>query len=149
MPYDIVEFLAAHSDTTCVLLVHPDVRVIQQHALEVAASLGVQPLSLGKELSGVLLNEPLQARPRLARTWLFDTVGLRAHDHLVLTDIDLLFEPAWALDPLTLFRSASRSVRLIVAWPGTHTQSVLAYAIPEHNAHRTWLRPGVSIIDLL
>jgi len=148
MPYDIVESLVAHPDDACVLLVHPDVRVIQRYAQEVAAALGVQPVSVGKELSGLLLNEPPQARARLARSWLLNTATRQAPGPLVLTDVDLLFEPAWALDPLALFRSASRSARLIVAWPGNHAQDVLAYAVPEHSAYRTWHHPGVHIINL-
>jgi hypothetical protein len=65
-----------------------------------------------------------------------------------MTDIDLLFEPTWALDPLALLRSASRSARLIVAWPGTYAHDTLAYAVPEHSAYRTWRRPGVHIMNL-
>lgn len=149
MPHAIVEFLAEHSNAACVLLVHPDVRVIQQRAREVAAALGVQLLSVGRELSSVLLNEPPQAHPRMARTWLHDATTRQAPGPVVLTDIDLLFEPVWVLDPLALFRSASRSARLIVAWPGTYTQDVLAYAVPEHSAYRTWARPNVPISDLL
>ena len=100
MPHAVVEFLAEHPDAACVLLVHPDVQVIQRNAEDLAAALGAQPVSVGKELSGALLGEPSQARPRLARAWLLSTATRQAPGPIVLTDIDLLFEPAWALDPL-------------------------------------------------
>ncbi|MCX6028262.1 MAG: BREX-3 system P-loop-containing protein BrxF [Chloroflexi bacterium] len=148
MPHAVVEFLAEHPDAACVLLVHPHVRVIQRVAQDLAAALGVQPLSVGKELSGALLGEPAQARPRLARAWLLATVSRLAPGPILLTDIDLLFEPAWALDPVALFRSASHSARLIVAWPGAYEQGTLAYAVPEHSAYRPWHRPDVQILDL-
>ena len=50
MPHAVVEFLAEHPDAACVLLVHPDVRVIQRHAQDLAAALGVQPVSVGKRV---------------------------------------------------------------------------------------------------
>jgi hypothetical protein len=103
---------------------------------------------VGKELSGALLGEPSQARPRLARAWLLDTATCLAPGPVLLTDIDLLFESAWALDPVALLRSASRSALLIVAWPGAYEQDTLAYAVPEHSAYRTWHRPDVHIIGL-
>ena len=148
MPHAVVEFLAEHPDAACVLLVHSDVQVIQRNAQDLAAALGAQPVSVGKELSGALLGEPAQARPRLARAWLLNTTTRLAPGPVLLTDIDLLFEPAWALDPLALLRSASRSARLVVVWPGTREQDTLAYAVPEHSAYRTWHRPDVQIINL-
>ncbi len=148
MPYDISELLVAHLDQECTLFVHRDVRVLQQAAQLAAEALRVQPLSAGRELSSLLLGEPVQARPRSARAWLLDSVARRAPGPAVLSDIDLLFEPAWALDPLALFRSAARSTRLVVAWPGTHLGGVLAYAAPDHGAYRTWPRPGVGVVTL-
>jgi hypothetical protein len=148
MPDAVIDFLAEHPDAACVLLVHSDVQVIQRNAQDLAAALGVQPISVGRELSKTLLEEPAQARPRLARAWLLSTATRQAPGLVVLINIDLLFEPAWVLDPLALLRSASRSARLIVAWPGTYAQDTLAYAIPEHSAYRTWYHPDVHIINL-
>ena len=148
MPHAAVEFLAEHPDAACVLLVHPDVRVIQTNAQDLAAALDVQPISVGKVLSGALLGEPAQARPRLARAWLLDPAIRLEPGPVLLIDIDLLFEPAWALDPLAMLRAASRSARLIVAWPGTYELDILAYAVPEHSAYRTWHHPDVQIINL-
>jgi len=58
-------------------------------------------------------------------------------------DIDILFEPTLALDPLHLLRETSRLRPLIVLWPGAFVKGVLAYASadPAHAHYRTWGRP--------
>jgi len=144
----IAEALSAHPDCPCLLLVHPDVRVLQENAETLAVEEGWQRLSVGKELSALLLNESPQSRARLARSWLGNSVAPLSPGPVVVTDIDLLFEPSWRLDPLGLFRLASRTTRLVVAWPGTFESNILAYAVPEHSAYRTWSGPGVQIACL-
>lgn len=62
---------------------------------------------------------------------------------LLVTQIDLLFEPSLGLDPLALLRSASRQRTLMVAWPGSYESGVLAYAVPEHSHYRTWPKPDL------
>jgi len=62
---------------------------------------------------------------------------------LLVTQIDLLFEPSLRLDPLTLLRGLSRQRPLLVAWPGSFQNGVLAYAVPEHSHYRIWPRPDL------
>ncbi|MCP4537842.1 MAG: BREX-3 system P-loop-containing protein BrxF [Chloroflexi bacterium] len=64
---------------------------------------------------------------------------------VLCTETDLLFEPTLKLDPLRLMRDASKVIRLVVAWSGSYTEDVLAYAVPKHGHYRTWRNPGVSI----
>jgi len=63
-------------------------------------------------------------------------------------EIDVLFEPTLKLDPLGLLRQFSRVTKLIVTWPGTYINDVLAYAVPEHSHYRTWRQPGIPVVVL-
>jgi hypothetical protein len=49
---------------------------------------------------------------------------------------------------LKLLRDASRATRIVVTWPGSYADNILAYAVPEHSHYRTWRRPGVAITCL-
>ena len=67
---------------------------------------------------------------------------------LLLTEIDLLFEPTLHLDVLALLRQASRTTSLVVTWPGSYANGILAYAVPQHGHYCTWHKPEVSIVAL-
>ena len=64
---------------------------------------------------------------------------------VLCTNIDWLFEPTLKLDPLRLMRDVSRGTRLVVTWPGSYVDDVLAYAVPDHSYYRTWRKPEVFI----
>jgi hypothetical protein len=57
----------------------------------------------------------------------------------------LLFDPTLKLDPLRLMRDVGRVTRLVITWPGSYVDSVLAYAVPGHSHYRTWRKPEVFI----
>lgn len=63
---------------------------------------------------------------------------------VLCADVDLLFEPALALDALRVFRETSRVVPLVVLWPGAFTARQLAYAQPAHAHYRVWRRTELS-----
>ncbi len=105
-------------------------------------------LPVGQELCSVLLSEPPQHRPHTANRWIKVRLGEMAPGPVLCTETDLLFEPTLKLDPLRLIRDASKVTRLVVAWLGSYTDNVLAYAAPEHSHYRTWRNPGVAITVL-
>jgi len=45
-------------------------------------------------------------------------------------------------------RDVSRVARMVVAWPGSYLDDVLAYAVPDHSHYRTWRKPEVPIVVL-
>lgn len=132
----------------CLVLVHREIRRLETAAKEFAEREGWHHLSVGRELSAVLFSVPATERAYWARSWVETTLASAAPGPVFLSDIDLLFEPALHLDVLILLRQASRTTRLVVAWPGAFENGTLAYAVPEHHHHRTWLRPEVSIVTL-
>lgn len=141
----LTSFLQHGAHRTCLLFVHPDIERLE--ALKRA--LDLPRLSIGEALSEMLLGQPSQQRrPRAAQQALAAAIRARDEEVLLCTEIDLLFEPALDLDPLTLFKRLSRSRPLVVLWPGTYEEALLSYALPEHAHYRTWSRPEVSIFPL-
>jgi hypothetical protein len=147
----IAAFLTGSTYYPCLLLAHPDVRRLADAADELASTYGWPRLCIGRELSAALLPEPPARRPGAARRWV--EIRLRelapaGRSPVLCTEIDLLFEPTLRLDPLRLLREASRATLLVVAWPGSYADDVLAYAVPEHGHYHTWRQPGVTIVCL-
>ena len=132
----------------CLLLVHPEVRRLEDAANELLSVYGWPGLSVGRELGAVLLSEPPARRSRTARRWIETRLGQMAPGPVLCTEIDLLFEPMLKLNPLGLLRHASRVTQLVVTWPGSYLGYVLAYAAPGHGHYRTWRKPEVPIVVL-
>jgi hypothetical protein len=146
MPTAVTDLLRAGCG--CLLLVHPEMDRLEDAVAELLKAHEWQRLAVGRELSAALLSEALQHRSLSARRWMRARIGQVAPGPAVCTEIDLLFDPGLSLDPLRLFRDLSRTTRLVVAWPGSHQDDVLAYAVPEHSHYRTWRKPEVSVVAL-
>ncbi|MBC8449569.1 MAG: BREX-3 system P-loop-containing protein BrxF [Chloroflexi bacterium] len=141
-------FLTTSDYHPCLLLVHPEVSRLERATEELASEYGWPQLRVGRELSAALLSQPPAGRSRLARQWMETRLRALAPGPVLCTEIDLLFEPTLHLDPLRLLRQASRITRLAVAWPGSTSDDVLTYAVPEHSHYRTWRKPEVLIAAL-
>jgi acyl-CoA reductase-like NAD-dependent aldehyde dehydrogenase len=70
---------------------------------------------------------------------------------LVLPDCDMDETVAGTLFGVYLNQGecCCAATRLIVMWPGTYRNGVLAYAVPEHSHYRTWNDPQVTITVLI
>lgn len=142
-------FLAARPYYPCCVLIHPDVRRLQQVAESLRAWYPWPVLSIGAALSGALLAIAPPQRPRAAHTALADAVRPHAPGPLLCTELDLLFEPSLALDPLRLLRDTSRLATLVVLWPGSLQGEGLTYAVPAHAHYRAWGRTDLSAESIL
>jgi type II secretory pathway predicted ATPase ExeA len=71
---------------------------------------------------------------------------------LCLDNIELLFEPALQLDPLTLLQSLSKQRTLVVTWPGELTgeppQQQLTHAAPGHPEYRAYAAQGLTLLSV-
>lgn len=139
----VTDFLG--TSHTCLLLVHPGIRRLEEAANELLSLHAWPHLSVGRELTAALLSERPQLRSRTTDLWMRTRLGETAPGPVLCTEIDLLFEPTLGLDPLRLMRDVSRETRLVVTWPGSYLHSVLAYAVPGHSHRRTWRRPEVLV----
>ena len=147
-PASIADFMATPGLPPCLLLVHPEIGRLARAMDGLSAEYEWPRLSIGRELCTVLLSELPQRRPRTARLWIKTRLRQMAPGPVLCTGVDLLFEPMLALDPLQTLCDASRLTRLVVAWPGSYIDDVLAYAVPDHGYYRTWRRPQVPIVVL-
>jgi hypothetical protein len=105
-------------------------------------------IALNKELSKLLIRKPQADYSREIIDWISQRIKEIEEDPFLLTDIDILFEPSLKLDPLVIFKQASRNKKLLVLWPGEFRNNKLSYAIPEHAHYRTWGNPGIEIIHV-
>jgi len=144
---DIIEGMRAGAQA-CLLLVHPDVHRLDEIAHDILSSHDWPHLSVGEELSAALLDEMPERRPLTASRWMKTRIRSLAPGPVLCTGIDLLFEPALSLDPLRLFRDAGRITQVVVIWPGTYQDDVLAYAVPDHAHYCTWRGPDVPIVSV-
>lgn len=128
----------------CLLFVHREPSVLYAKANALHTEYGWPILPLGEKLTPILLPLLPRERERMASRLLADELPTPSPaGPLLLSQIDLLFEPSLRLDPLALLRGLSRQRPLIVAWPGSYQDGVLAYAVPEHSHYRTWPKPDL------
>ena len=128
----------------CLLLVHEEIGQLQRVAQQVVAEVATAPLDIGLLLSEALLSVPEQRRASRVQTVLMAALLARQPGPVLCTEIDLLFEPQLAQDPLWLLRSCSHRTPLIVLWPGSFRDNILAYGVQTHFHYRTWPRPEVQ-----
>lgn len=143
MPQDLSVKL---SSAKCAFLVDSDI----QNLSRAAKTLPIEweRFSLGRELSNMLLSTGSN-RTILARQWFETTLINKAPGPVICTEIDLLFEPSLALDPLVIFKHIARHTKLVILWPGNYIEGVLSYAAREHQHHRFWRNPeDIEIIGV-
>jgi len=132
--------IAARLDVErCILIVDPDIQKLDSivHTLPKEW----KHLSIGKELSNHLLTSVSTDRAHAAHEWLELTLRKHAPGPVICTDIDIIFHPAFAFDPLAILKQASRHTIIVVLWPGDYQSGILSYAIPTHQHYRFWRNP--------
>ncbi len=75
-----------------------------------------------------------------------DTVRDETSNVVLLDNIELLFAPELAQDPLKLLQSLSRNRTIVAAWPGNFDGSSLTYSEPGHPEARRYLTPQAVIV---
>lgn len=139
----VSNFLASDLYFSCLLLIHPEIVRLKTAVTHLTETNQWPVFSIGYSLSEALLPIAPQQRSRQAARILPQLSKEHAPGPLIYTDIDLLFEPSLSLDPFVLLRQVSRQMKLIVTWPGTYQDNILAYAVPEHGHYRTWNAPDL------
>lgn len=122
----------------CLILTHPSIRVLISAWEKVQQRFAYSALNLGASLSKELIHVGLGKRGSAAQALLENMLRETESTTVLCFGIDLLFEPSLQIDPLMVFRRASRIKRIIVFWPGSYQEAVLAYAETRHQHHRTW-----------
>jgi predicted AAA+ superfamily ATPase len=111
--------------------------------------LHTQVLNLSFRLSRELLQLTRRQRRNAVQALVADLVQKDPETTTVAIDnIELLFDPQLAVDPLRLLQGISRNRNVVAAWPGDYLNSVLSYASPEHPEHRRYRDPDARIIQI-
>lgn len=139
------KFLASQASYPCCLLVHFHIAVLEQAQMSILQHRQWPVVSCATVLSDALLHVPQARRPSETPSLLRHAVEHHQRGPVLLAQIDLLFEPSLSLDPLRLVRDISRITPLVVLWPGSYRDGVLAYATadPLHQHYRTWTQTGL------
>lgn len=142
------EYLSLHQKSQLTLAVSQSVGDLQKTAKQIISEYHLPSVSINKELSQLLIREPKANYSRVIVDWILSKSKEIEKEPLLITNIELLFEPSFKLDPLVIFRQTSKNKKLFVLWPGEFDNNILSYASPEHAHYRTWANPGVEIIQV-
>lgn len=88
-------------------------------------------ISLNKLLAKVLLKYKSNNRQQQVIDELNTLMNTKAKNILV-TDIDILFNPNYDLNMTKYFLNLARSKRVVVVWPGIYEQQRLIYSEPQY-----------------
>ena len=131
-------FLEKRPYYPCCLLVSRDVAVLARAALEAQRLFAWPVVSMDDVVCEPLLPLPVTARAGQVNGLIDMALQAYVPGLVLVTDTDVLFEPSLQLDPLLLFKHASRLLPLVVTWAGTFERGRLSYAVPEHAHYRLW-----------
>lgn len=148
MREQILGFMSSRPYYRCALLIAQDIILLEHQAEELARSCDWPTLRIGDALPALLAPLPPRGRSRAALLEMRRMLQEAGLGPLLCLGVDLLFDPSIKLDPLSLFRDASRARDLVVAWPGQCDGGVLSYAVPEHAHHRVWPAPNAGVYML-
>jgi hypothetical protein len=114
---------------------------------ELAAKHKWPRVNVNLRLSEKLLE--LTHRQRAVRAaGILDDILRDENSNVVLLDnIELLFAPELAQDPLKLLQSLSRNRTIVAAWPGNFDGAALTYAEPGHPEARRYPTPQAVIVS--
>lgn len=131
-----------------VLLVGPPASGKTSRLRGFAEASGHSLVSIGGVLAARLLDVPERQRRLKAAELISDIIREAALDATVvlLDDIELLFAPSLALDPLRVLQSLARNRTIVATWPGELTDGVLAYADASHPEHCVCRNPKAVIV---
>ncbi len=114
---------------------------------DIAASEGWPLVNVNLRLSELLLELTQKQRALRAARLLGDIVEAANGDAVLLDNIELLFGPELAQDPLRLLQGLTRNRTVVVTWCGEYDGTTLTYAEPGHPEARRYTRPEAVVVS--
>ncbi len=118
-------------------------------ALELAsAEEGWPILRVSGLLAGALLDYPQRRRAVVVPGLVAGLLSQESSPVVCLDNIELLFEPSLAQDPLRLLQNLARDRTIVAVWPGRYDDGVLTYAADDHPEAHRYSRPEATVIPV-
>lgn len=117
--------------------------------LQAAAAANEWPLiNLNQRVSELLLELTQRQRALRVPRILDDILAATDADVVLVDNIELLFSPDLAQDPLRLLQGVARNRTVIASWPGIIVGKQLTYAEPSHPEYRRYPEPDALCISM-
>ncbi len=110
--------------------------------------IGAPLININLELSQRLLELPRRQRTFEASILVGDLVTNIEAPCLLMDNIEILFHPELALDPLRLLQNLSRNRIIVSTWSGIISSGHLVYAEPGHPEYNRWPTNDLTIISM-
>ena len=106
-------------------------------------------ININLELSQKLLEWPRRQRAFESSLLVGDMVAGKEAGCVLMDNIEILFHPELALDPLRLLQKLSRNRIIVATWSGVLDGGHLAYAEPWHPEYNRWPANDLAIIPII
>lgn len=103
-------------------------------------------INLNQRVSEQLLELTQKQRALRIPRLVDDVLGAAGANIVLVDNIELLFSPDLAQDPLRLLQGRARNRTVVASWPGTMVGNQLVYAEPGHREYRRY--PNVDTLWL-
>lgn len=90
---------------------------------------------LNASLAGRLLPLSMDGRSRKSIEYTREIIHSCEGRVIFLSRLEILFHPALRINPLSLLRTLSMELTLVVRWPGDFSDGFLKYAYPQHKEY--------------
>ncbi len=105
-------------------------------------------LELGEKLSYELIKIDQNERNRAVQKTMEYIFSESNTTKIIVTNIDILFNPSYRLDIIKLFIQLSRNKTVIVQWPGKLDSNNLIYSEPKYVDYKKYETNNYNIICL-
>lgn len=105
-------------------------------------------INVNLELSQKLLDWPTQERAFEVSEMVRQIIADQETGCVLLDNIEILFHPELAVDPLRLLQKLSRNRTIVATWNGILDGRQLVYAEPGHPEYNRWAADDLIIIEM-
>lgn len=105
-------------------------------------------ISLGELLSAELMKSEKEKRSSMIESELEKLLTTNGSNEIIISDIDILFNPEYRLDVIKSFVNLSRNKNLIIQWPGEYHGGNLIYSKQEYSDYKRYLIKDYDAICL-
>ncbi len=117
--------------------------------LQTTAAVNGWPLiNLNQRVSELLLELTQRQRALRVPRIVGDVIVATGSDVVLVDNLELLFSPDLAQDPLRLLQGLARNRTVVASWPGIMVGNQLTYADPSHPEYRRYPEPDTLWLSL-